>query len=141
MHPFAKTIATTLLALLVINPAWAELIHFTAHLSTAAEVPTKTGPGAGLADATLDTASSMFTYTIRYTGLSGPATAAHFHGPANTMETAGVAIKIEGGLSSPIKGETHLTREQINDLMQGRWYVNVHTASNPSGEIRGQLKR
>jgi hypothetical protein len=141
MHPFAKTIATALLALLVSSPAWAELIHFTAHLSTAAEVPTKTGPGAGVADATLDTANSMFTYTIRYSGLSGPATAAHFHGPANTMETAGVAIKIEGGLSSPIKGETHLTHEQINDLMQGRWYVNVHTASNPSGEIRGQLKR
>ena len=141
MRPFVKTLATAVVALLVSSPAWAELVHFTAHLSTAAEVPTKTGPGTGMADATLDTASAMFNYTIRYANLSGPATAAHFHGPANTMETAGVAIKIEGSLVSPIKGEAHLTREQLNDLMQGRWYVNVHTASNPSGEIRGQLKR
>ncbi len=136
-----KVISLAALALMLGNPAWAETVHFMARMSTAAEVPAKSGPGTGTVDAMLDTASSRLTYTITYAGLSGPATAAHFHGPASATETAGVAVKINGDLASPIRGEATLTHEQAEALMKGLWYVNVHTASNPSGEIRGQLMK
>ena len=139
MRPFSKIIPLAALTLLLAHPAWAETLHFMAPLSTAAEVPVKSGPGTGTVDATLDTTSSKLTYTITYAGLSGPATAVHFHGPASATETAGVAVKINGNLASPIRGETMLTHEQAEALTKGQWYVNIHTANNPAGEIRGQL--
>ncbi len=141
MRSFSKALALAAFTVLVGNPAWAETAHLTAKLSTAAEVPAKSGPGTGTVDAMLDTATGKLKYTITYAGLSGPATAAHFHGPAGPTESAGVAVKITGDLASPIKGEAMLTPEQADALMKGRWYVNVHTANNPSGEIRGQLMK
>ncbi len=139
MRPYSTLIPLAALTLMLAPPAWAETLHFRAPLTTAAEVPAKTGPGTGTADAMFDTASSRLTYTITYSGLSGPATAAHFHGPASATETAGVVIKVNGNLASPIRGEALLTHEQAEALEKGLWYVNVHTASNPAGEIRGQL--
>ncbi len=141
MHSLSKTLALAALALFLGSPAWAETAHLIAKLSTAAEIPAKSGPGIGSVDAMLDTASGKLKYTITYDGLSGRATAAHFHGPASASESAGVAVKITGDLTSPIEGEAMLTPEQADALMAGRWYVNIHTANNPSGEIRGQLMK
>ena len=95
----------------------------------------------GEVDATLDTATNKLVYTVPYMGLSGDATAAHFHGPAAVGVNAGVVVPIKGALASPIHGETTLTAEQAADLMAGKWYFNVHTAANPGGEVRGQLDR
>ncbi len=141
MHSLSKTLALAALALFLGSPAWAETAHLIAKLSAAAEIPAKSGPGIGSVDAMLDTASGKLKYTITYDGLSGRATAAHFHGPASTSESAGVTVKITGDLTSPIEGEAMLTPEQADALMAGRWYVNIHTANNPSGEIRGQLMK
>ena len=63
---------------------------------------------------------------------------AHFHGPAMPGANAGVAVPFPNA-ASPAAGETILTPVQVNDLMAGKWYVNVHTAANPGGEIRGQV--
>jgi hypothetical protein len=52
---------------------------------------------------------------------------------------AGVVVPITGPLVSPIKGSAVLTAAQAADLMAGKWYVNVHTAANPGGEVRGQV--
>ena len=68
--------------------------------------------------------------------------AAHFHGPAEAGKNAGVQIWIsEKGkpFESPFKGSAKLTDAQAADLMNGQWYVNIHTKANPGGEIRGQL--
>lgn len=129
------------LALLAGTPAWAETIQLKATLNTASEVPQKTGSGHGMASATFDTASSKLTYTITYSDLSGPVTMAHFHGPASATEKADVALKIEGNLASPIKGEAKLSADQAEALTHGRWYINLHTAANPGGEVRGQVIR
>jgi hypothetical protein len=90
--------------------------------------------------ATLDTNAKTLTYTITFNALSGPATAAHFHGPAAEGANAGVAVAIGKDPASPVTGTATLTDAQIADLEAGKWYVNVHTAANPGGEIRGQLK-
>ena len=136
-----RAIILLALALFATAPAWAEMLHFKARLDTASEVPQKTGPGHGTVDATLDTATSRLTYTITYADLSGPLTGAHFHGPAGPTEKADVAIKIGGNLASPIHGEATLTHEQVEALTHGRWYVNLHTAANPGGEVRGQVMK
>ena len=111
-----------------------------ARLSGASEVPPVTTNGSGAVEATLNKETNVLRWTITYSGLSGPATGAHFHGPAPAGQNAGVALPITGSLASPIKGEATLTATQAADLMAGQWYVNLHTAANPNGELRGQVK-
>jgi hypothetical protein len=98
-----------------------------------------TTSGKGAATASLDTATKTLTWTVEYSGLSGPATAAHIHGPADPGADAGVVVPFTGNLASPIKGSATLTDTQIAQLEAGKWYVNIHTAANKGGEIRGQL--
>ena len=106
--------------------------------SGAAEVPANTASGSGSLEATLDKATSVLKWRVTYTGLSGPATMAHFHGPAMPGANAGVVVPFPSA-ASPAEGSATLTPAQVTDLMAGKWYVNVHTAQNPGGEIRGQV--
>ncbi len=128
-------------ALLLCGVAQAETVPFGATLNGTSEVPPKTTNGNGTAVASLDTSTKVLTYTVAYTELTGPATAGHFHGPAEEGKNAGVAVPLAAPLASPIKGTVTLTDAQMADLTAGRWYVNLHTAANPSGEIRGQMIR
>jgi hypothetical protein len=43
--------------------------------------------------------------------------------------------------TSAVTGNAVLTDDQIKAFMDGKAYVNVHTAANPGGEIRGQVAR
>src|SRR6266542_4047778 len=95
--------------------------------------------GSGTLTATYDTGSKSLNYTANYSGLSGDATAAHFHGPAAAGQNAGVAVPVTGSAATPIKGSATLTDAQATDLTAGRWYFNIHTAANKGGEIRGQV--
>ena len=112
--------------------------HLGGTLTGAQEVPPVTTGGTGTLDATYDKASHKLAYTVTYSGLSGPATAAHFHGPAAPGTNAGVVIPFANP-ASPIHGEAMLTEAQAADLLAGRWYVNVHTRAHPGGEIRSQV--
>lgn len=120
-------------------PAFAETLKFTADLKGAAEVPPTDSAGTGKLEATLDTDSKVFTWTVTYEGLSGDATGAHFH--AGVEGAAGdVVVPIPDPLASPINGNATLTDDQVTQLQGGNWYVNIHTAKFPDGEIRGQVK-
>jgi hypothetical protein len=134
-------VATVIGTFLLCGTALAEQINFKADLSGASEVPPVTGPGSGSATASLDTTTKTLTWTVTYSGLSGPATAGHMHGPAATGANAGVLVPFQAPLTSPIKGSATLTDGQISDLEAGRTYINLHTAAHPPGEIRGQLVR
>ena len=86
----------------------------------------------------LDTTTKTLTYTVTFENLTGPATAAHFHGPAAPGANAGVQVPLGNNPTSPIHGSAKLTDAQITELEAGKWYVNVHTAANPGGEIRAR---
>ena len=92
-----------------------------------------------MVEANLARDSNVLMWKITYSGLSGPATAAHFHGPAMAGQNAPVVMPISAPLASPITGSATLTTSQAADLIAGKWYVNLHTAANPNGEVRGQV--
>jgi hypothetical protein len=121
--------------------AFAETVMYKASLTSSAEVPPVDGKGSGALNATYDTATKKLTYTATYKDLSGPAAAAHFHGPADAKANAGVVVPVSGAMASPLKGEATLTDAQAADLAAGKWYFNVHTAANKGGEIRGQVMK
>jgi len=115
---------------------------FQVPLTGAQEVPAVDTGAKGTAKLSYDPASRVVTWTITYTGLSGPATMAHFHGPAAKGENAGVQIwlTVKGKpVENPIKGQAILTPDQAKDFAAGKWYVNVHTEQHPGGEIRGYV--
>ena len=121
------------------SPAMAQSVNFKASLSGAEEVPPVQTAGKGELTATFDQASKKLSWQGNYSGLSGPATAAHFHA-AEKGKNGGVAVPIAPA-ASPLKGEATLNDQQVTDLMAGRWYVNVHTEANKAGEIRGQMEK
>ena len=127
------------LCLFVAGGAQAATMNFTTGLKGSDEVPANTTTGTGEVKATLDTDTKAFSYTVTYDGLTGPAVAAHFHGPAAPGVNAPPVIMMMS-LASPITGVATLTDAQIADLKAGQWYFNVHTAAHKGGEIRGQLK-
>jgi hypothetical protein len=112
-----------------------------ATLDGKSQVPPNTSAATGTADIDYDPASKKLSWKLSYSGLSGPATAAHFHGPAEPGKSAGVAVAIPNATSSPVEGSATLTDAQAADLTAGRYYVNIHTAANPGGEIRGQVTK
>jgi CHRD domain len=131
----------TAIAMLASSAAFAQGMKMKADLTGAQEVPPVTTQGKGSAEVTFDPASKQLSWTVNYSGLSGPATAAHFHGPAEPGKNAGVAVPIPNQAKSPVTGLATLTDAQAADLQAGRYYVNIHTAANPGGEIRGQVTK
>jgi hypothetical protein len=138
---FRTSLLAAALTVGCLSAASAATIDFRATMSGKAEVPPTTTTGSGDVLATLDTASKKLSYTMTYVGLSGPATAAHFHGPAAAGANAGVVVPIGTNPPSPSTGSVTLTDAQITDLEAGNWYANVHTEANKGGEIRGQMVR
>jgi hypothetical protein len=131
-----------LTALAITAPmALAETVNLKASLKASDSVPPNNSNGTGSLQATYDTANKQLTYTVNYSGLTGNATAAHFHGPADPGKTAGVVVPVQGSVASPIKGTATLTDAQAADLLAGKWYFNIHTEANKPGEIRGQVTK
>jgi CHRD domain len=112
-----------------------------ASLTASQEVPPTASSGTGTGTFTLDTATKKLTWSVSYTGLTGPAAAAHIHGPAAPGVNAGVEVNLSpsSAPANPIAGSATLTDAQIADLEGGKDYINIHTAANKGGEIRGQI--
>jgi CHRD domain len=124
--------------LVIASPSMAAMMNFKASLSGKNEVPPNAVTATGSVTATYDSASKKLTWKGSYSGLSGPATAAHFHGPAPAGKNAGVMVPINPHGPS-FEGSATLTDAQAGALMSGQLYVNIHSAANKAGEIRGQL--
>jgi hypothetical protein len=137
---FIRTILAASALALVSIAAHAETIHLKADIKASSEVPPKDTAGTGTLTGTVDTQTNEFQYHIEFSGLTGAAVAAHFHGPAAEGVNAKPQLPIKvSPIASPIDGKATLTPEQVKDLTDGKWYFNLHTAANPGGEVRGQI--
>ncbi len=121
-----------------------DTILFSATLTGAAERPNPVTTG-GTGSALFRLRGNHLVFNITYSGLSGPATLAHIHGPAPASLAAGVLIDLQPfnggafGASESLSGEVILTATQKEHLISGNTYVNVHSSANSAGEIRGQI--
>ena len=131
-------IAFTLAGCSVLQPN-AHLAAFSTQMTGMNQVPPVATPATGHVDAVLDKKTRLLRWKLSYTGLSGPATAIHFHGPALIGLNSKIALPMTGAVNSPLEGKATLTPAQMDDLLAGTWYVNVQTAAHPDGEIRGQI--
>lgn len=117
----------------------AHLATFTTRLAGTNEVPPNASMGTGTVDALFDRNTMLLRWKMSFSNLSGPPTMAHFHGPAAIGANAPPAITFRVPLTSPYDGRATLTQAQAAELLAGRWYVNLHTAQYPGGELRGQM--
>ena len=138
----ALAAATCTLAIAFAAPAFAAMVNLKADLNGAAEVPPNPTTGKGTFTATFDTDSKKLTWKGSYTGLSGPATAAHLHaGEPGKNGAVSVPLFAGAAAKTPFEGEATLTDAQAADLVAGKLYANVHTEANKGGEIRGQVTK
>jgi hypothetical protein len=115
---------------------------FEATLSGSQEVPPAATTASGQAEVQYNSNTGMLSWKVSYTGLSGPATAGHIHGPAAAGANAGIVVPFGANVTAqPIAGEAKITAAQYGDLAAGLWYVNIHSQKFPGGEIRGQLRK
>ncbi len=125
-------------ALAFAAPAMAAMMNMKADLKGSSEVPPGNSKASGTVTVTYDPATKKLSWKGSYSGLSGPATAAHFHGPAPAGKNAGVMVPINPHGPS-FEGSATLNDAQATALMGGNMYVNIHTAAHKAGEIRGQV--
>ena len=139
-HTLSALAAAAVVAALAGAPAEAQTLNLKAELTGASEVPPVTTPGRGSITATYDPASKRLSWRGTVSGLTGEATAAHVHGPAEPGRNAGVLVPAPGVKNgAPFEGSATLTDDQARLITAGQTYFNVHTAANPQGEVRGQV--
>ena len=136
---------------------------FGTQLNGASERPAAvTTTATGVFSAEVHPVTNTLSYSLTWTGLSGTVTGAHIHGPADASQTANILINFQAlpagstnqaittGASGSASGNVNLelpvtatvSGDSLRKLLDaGQLYVNVHTAANPNGEIRGQIAR
>ena len=113
---------------------------FTAVLNIGQEKPVPKGTKSGAAGKFTATVNgTTVTWKLTFSHLTGAATAAHIHAGKKGVPGA-VLVPLCGPCTSPASGTGTLTTGQIDQMKAGTTYVNVHTAKNPGGEIRGQIR-
>jgi hypothetical protein len=128
-------------ALLTVTSASGEILHFRAKLASASEAPPSQRRAEGVAELTLDTESKVLSWKVTYSGLSGPLIGAHFKAPPEPGSAVGATMDLPPPLTNPVVSSARLNDIQIGDLRAGLWSVNLLTARNPHGELRGDLER
>lgn len=147
MHAILRI--TILIAVVVSFPVRGAVINLAANLEASSEVPPALAPDAiGSAAMVLNTSTKEFGWLISFEELTGPAIAAHFHEASvgssgrailNLDTDSGALISGIGSSAGLFAGAKTLEAGDVNNILNGLWYINIHTDANPGGEIRGQV--
>jgi hypothetical protein len=114
-------------------------MNFTAVLSGGQEIPKPVGvPSGATGKFTASVTGTKITWKLTFSHLTGPASAAHIHAGKKGVAGA-VIVPLCGPCKTTTSGSGKLTSAQLKAMKAGTTYVNVHTAKNPNGEIRGQV--
>ncbi len=118
--------------------------YFTGNLNAAQEVPPNGSTATGFGRVTLNDTETQITASVYYSGLTSPGTTVgHIHGPATVGANGPVMFNLAptaGQTSGSVVNATFsVTPTQVADLKAGLLYFNIHTTTNPGGEIRGQI--
>lgn len=113
------------------------LTTLSAAIDGSQQVPANSSTASGIFTGTYDSNIKVLTYTVTYRGITP--TAAHIHTGAPGM-SGPITISFSG-LTSPITGTFYLSLDEINDLLNNRMYVNVHSSTYGNGEIRGNIHK
>ncbi len=135
-----KTSLYAPLALLLAGLANADVHVMTASLDGAQAVPPVTTNGSGTATVTVDDVTGYVHVQGTYAGMNGSEQAIHLHGPAPAGSSAGLffALSGTGGTDGSYEGSATLTPTQVDQILDGLSYVNIHTSTSGGGELRGQ---
>jgi hypothetical protein len=122
-----------------------QAVGLTATLGAAKEVPKPVGVSANArgtfaAGLTRKGTGGTLSWRLTFRGLTGKATAAHIH-LAKAGKAGPVAVPLCGPCRSGARGSAKVKARTVTALLGGGAYVNVHTAKNPAGEIRGQVRK
>lgn len=115
-------------------------------LSGSQEFPQKTSTASGTMDYSYDKSTKMLSYTVNWSSLTGMPTGSHIHGTAPRGANAGIKHDFFSSLpkttSGTYKGSVMVDGVAIkqDSLLLGFYYMNLHTPTNPGGEIRGQIE-
>jgi hypothetical protein len=124
------------------SAAQATVFHFVFPIDGLQEAPPNATPGFGNGDVTYNDVTNELSWNISYSALIGTATLSHFHGPADYGVNAAARVDIaglSGGVASPMIGMTTISDAFETELLDGLWYVNIHSTFDAGGEIRGQV--
>lgn len=123
-----------------------EILTATLPIEGSQEVPARQTAGNGSMDLVYNRDTRTLSYTVRWNSLTGPVASAHIHGTAVRGVNAGILQDWTSTISKAVAG-TYTGTVLIDgvvfteeDLLLGRYYVNLHTAQFPAGEIRGQIE-
>ena len=138
-----RMVLATLIGMFAV-PVSAATINLFASIDGNQEVPPTGSPGTGTGVMTFDDIANLLSWNITYGGLVGTPTVSHFHGPAPVGANAGVQVDIVansgGSIASPMIGSATISNAQAVDMLNGLWYINIHSSTFPGGEIRGQVQ-
>lgn len=143
--PVAATVGALTLTALALAAPQKDTVTLTANLKARFEVPKPTGVRTGVAGlftgkaVELENDRARLTWRLTFSKLTGRAAAAHIH-VGRAGRAGGVMVALCGPCRNGQRGTRNITHAQLRTIRAGRAYVNVHTAKNAAGEIRGQVK-
>jgi hypothetical protein len=141
-----NNLLTLLLGILISSSVYAHESGFrillTARMNGAQPVPSISTNAIGLASFYLNNSRDTMCLNFNSTGISGPITGIHIHNGlpgTNGSVLLDLSPYVDGNSLSATLTGSMLSPNLLNALLNGKTYLNLHTANNPNGEIRGQI--